>query len=326
MQSLVDNIKLHLQKCAVSYPILTFAALESFDGERTDLENVALSAIRSNDKVLTPSAVNLLQASTLKRILEGLFIAKESTNHHRAFDLIHTWAGNDQQSDQHAKAKQLLSKCVDLKQISSDILSTRVERSGLASRDQLFEAYKHKALVAMNEDSVELKWKNCDSRLFSPSLFNRIGIVDCKPMACGTYHWSLEFKEVDFVMVGIVDCSVSLDLGSDFTVQRGTWACFRQTTWLDRKRGHNDQLPTITGDAKVAMTLNLNADEAEDGSLSISVNGGPMIVVTNGLSRYRDAGARFLPAVAMWACEDKSKANRVNIVKMRTLFGTHPSP
>ncbi|CAB9514058.1 expressed unknown protein [Seminavis robusta] len=324
--SLQEATQRTLRNSAKSHPLLAFAALESYEGQQqSDLETLALSTIRSNPEDVSASAVRFLSASALERILQGLTPPPSPIHHHQIWELIHGWAGGTDTTtteNNHAKAKQFVSDYVDLPQIRPDVLSAKVEPSGLADHQQLYQAYRAQALA-----TTRLAWKHGDSDEFCPTPSHKMAILDHhRPITSGTYQWTLAFSDANYVMVGIVDAYASPNLAEDFSVQKGTWGCYLKQTYANGQTGYNDQLARITGNAKVTVTLNLdttathaagknNNNDGEDGSLSISVNDGPTILMLNGLRSAVATGAGFLPAVVLMSSWSKVKVLNMNKLK-----------
>ncbi|CAB9501693.1 expressed unknown protein [Seminavis robusta] len=341
LPSLLVLLTKKIQSCIKDSPILALPLLHATPLP-LELEQLALSVIRSNAiYCLTAPAVTDLPAFAVTQILTEIKAKNRmdssiiSISHLQVFDFISLWASSSEDHSSNTAlqetAKQLVSDHVDLTQIGPDVLCNKVEVSGLADRDQLYDAYKAHALASNHEtnntNNTSLQWKKSQSEEVHQERASgwTTDVVDCPPMTAGTYQWSLTLEQAEAVMVGVVSSDAPIRYDSDFSVQKGTWASYDfnmsgsniQLLYANgvRKQQKQQQLPTISGNSTVQVTLNLDPTDADNGSLSFSVDGRRPVVILRQLREHLNNNeGGFLPGVSI-----SGRGGRVRIHDLQQL-------
>jgi BTB/POZ domain len=317
-----------VQKCLSIYlnafPFLAFALLEACSQEgpaiAAELKKKALLEIQKllADKDLDAKILKSLSLYAIKFILiEGKpFLCDQ--NRFLLVDLWHQAGSTDQ--DRCSGAKMLVNENVDLEFIDPEDLSTSVTSSGLVTLEQLVDAYKSQALHAKKKFKVSFTktpisficpnptWKASNSTTFVNGTGSwKSDTLECPILRVGRrYTWSVTINGGAQVWLGVVDPTISHTphLAKSFAGNCVGSYGFLSNYLCEFSNGSQgdslDTAATVTSGDHVTMIIDLSSADEHMGSLSVSVNSGPAIIITSGMISKLPTGDNqgFVPAAS----------------------------
>jgi hypothetical protein len=302
----LQKFRHEVNQCLSSYlktfPLLAIALLEACAQQGPvipdDLKQGAMSIIQKLllGKDFDPDMLEIFSPTAIELILVD---AKAFLSEERCFWLIDLWcrSGSPTQ-DRTASAKQLVTNHVNLHLIDPDVLSTSVTSSGLVTLEQLAETYKYQAIQAKlcfnisfskqrkNFLCINPTWSETNSETFT----NIAGAWQTDTLRCpilldgGRYTWTVKVIRENHVWLGVALSSVSDTVaGSWFAGYMPGCFGFYGTDGLPYSCGQKgaslgSRAILRSGDC-VTMTLDLSSEEEHNGTLSVSVNGQPPVII-----------------------------------------------
>ncbi|CAB9505258.1 expressed unknown protein [Seminavis robusta] len=323
-----ECLSIHLRVC----PALSIVTLVATSAPEK-IKQIAFTNIQDYpEKCLVGSVISGLRQSDMKILLED---SKEDLGLHdfHVFQLIQLWDSTTGEKDGHARAKELVAKHVDLKKVSPNRLSSSVAASGLVNKEQLFDAFKHQALLAEKEHGVRFEpepepnlrciWISSQSKEFiSKQAGWNTGHLDCKPMVSGKHQWKLKVNKStsqDHLALGVVYTAQSIETlnsGNMYVGYKsgGGWSYAGNGYSLNEGIVHRCCQDLFRQDSVVTLTLDLTPGNPKNGSLSISVDHGPTYEDVSNLRARLVSGGGFIPAASIGQHGDS-----VEILSMKKL-------
>jgi hypothetical protein len=301
-------------------PSLACVLLDEYSGVggvTSEIEEYARQTIRSHPSILLDqsTAISSLSPALLETIIQD---KKIDANEHTLFRILECWANADddemsnsmsgepldaaesQHIERREAAKQMTHH-IRLERIDPNHLSTTVTSSGLATRDQLFEAYKLQALDLRKHgislfDARRLErlvWKKSNNTIAYPPL----DFLSCSPLTSGIHEWTIEIgkqsQSFGSAVLGVVFADTTRTeglLGLPGPQSVGWFyygnegCCLHDGKW-------RYSLPKFErGGSEVTFMLDLR--EETGGTLSASVDENPSFVLFRGmLSQLREREA-----------------------------------
>jgi BTB/POZ domain len=311
-----------VQQCLSSYvmacPLLASAVLEACTQEGPAISNdLKQSAVSNIYRLLLNTDFD---AKMLERVspaaVELFFVECKALSCDHLFLCIDTW--RHFQADRHPIAKQFIQDHVNLKLIDPEILSTSVASSGLVTMEQLVEAfqYQDKDIQAKHHFKLSFTfmcrnptWRGTNSATFDNTTNSwESDTLQCPILvAGGRYTWSVNIIRGIYVWLGVVLYSASHNStcscyagdvigGYGFYGSDGDeWSSGSRTVSL------GGAARCTQGD-NVTITLDLSSEVAHNGTLSVSVNGQPTIIIfADMLTKSINEG--FVPFVSCFNSE-----------------------
>lgn len=293
----------------------------TFD-DSNDFSHLALKKARENPSVLLDETVlPHISHDTLAEILQGDQI---NANELTLFNIIKKWCecggdtgenGNDggsgdelshpHKTRQHQASN--LTSYIRLENIDPSELASVVVPSGLVSQEQLSEAYKAQASVAVCRGKFACvrgkHWWEDSTDVWTPG-YNCVEtkVVECPTMISGTFQWTVKFlRHCAIVWLGIASTSKPIIRSKFLCCQEGGWAYGSDgSTWNVDEGLHTGAYPIFGERAEVTFVLDLSSEAQAGGTLTAFVNNRRGVqLFTNLLKHVRD-GEGFLPAASLF--------------------------
>jgi BTB/POZ domain len=316
LPKLCHEVNGHLSTYLVAYPLLAFPVLDAYSQKGVAIsDNLKTSALSKIEKLLLGKYFDVKILANFSNGAVGTILVDGKTflsEKHR-FLLIDHWhrAGSTDQ-DRGCIAKQLVKDHLDLQLIDPEYLSTTVTLSGLVTSEQLIEAYKSQAIGAKKKFKISFTktltysnpiWSHSNSATFAskkPANWQS-DTLKCHILLPGSkYTWTVTINGNPFVWLGVVVSTESPKFnGKDFIKRKGA----RYGLY-----GHSDHYGEAFKFKKgdhVNMALDLAPEEEVNGTLSVSVNNQPAVVIyTDMLAKLtRGTNEGFVPAVACFVAK-----------------------
>ena len=299
-------------------PSLSFALIEASRNEGPSLPETlvkrAYTAIRHNTyKVVESCAVTILTVPVLTELLQS---DNTGFDDYQLFALLKQWVEGSKSNEASLQNRKdvgpELMKHIDLRQIDIEFLSDSVASSGLASIEQLAEAYKEHALSTKpepDEDEYEYEdgdypkkkprltipvWKSSKAHVIAP--YNDNGddeFLDVDPIKSGIVRWTIEFRSTDRVefFCGVKNGDNYFGLNE-----------FGSVALRGRKHCDVDDISGFDfgNGGQLTMTLNLLANEEENGTLSFSINDGDTNRIVSNMREDLKGDGGFTPFIKFY--------------------------
>jgi BTB/POZ domain len=314
LPKLCREVNRYLSTYLATYPLLAFAVLDACSQEGPAISHdLKHSALSKTIKLLSDKRFDAkILANFSNGAIESILVyGKTLLSEQHRFLLIDQWChpGSTDQ-DRGCIAKQLVKDHVDLQFIDPEYLSTTVTLSGLVTSEQLTEAYKSQAIQAKKKFKISFTKFTCPSPLWSDSnsatFANRISILKSDTLKCpillagSKYTWTVTINDEPDVWLGVVVSTKSPKFtGKEFDDEEfdeensGCYGYYGD----EYDFGHEAR---FKGGDCVKMTLDLALEEEDNGTLSVSVNNQPTVVIcTDMLAKLpRHTNEGFVPAAA----------------------------
>ncbi|CAB9500311.1 Kelch-like protein 2 [Seminavis robusta] len=314
------------------FPSLSVAVLEACAQERPAISKhlleMALSNIRHNKvDILKQGILCSLSSPVLAIILSD---EKSLAPEYKCFDMVRLWSegGSGVEENRQALAKELVKCHLKLHWITPDVLADSVAPSGLVDIEQLAEAYKRQAIMAKHQYGVCFEKPGCfsnpiwcDSQTKTvaesrPASNWKSDKLVCPPLVEGCkYKWTIDTtgtKAAENIMIGVAKHSANLDNNTHCGSQCSCWVVCCSTGHAWYSGGQKEFVGAMCGQSHVTVVLDLSPAEANNGSLSISVNGARPLIVTRSMKACLDSSTDgYVPVVS--CCSGTS----VNIISIK---------
>jgi hypothetical protein len=296
-----------------SLSVVWLAASDTFAALTADMEELALTQVRSNpDMLLEGESISLLGVSRMESILKD---KKMDADEFTLFRILQAWADVDDSRKHAAGPATQLAKFISLELIDPAKLSTTVALSGLTTKDQLCDAFATQALTLSQKHSITYKkrrlqpvWKGSNSSTlrFAPNHFWTSTSLECPALTSGVHKWSILVEELAwgaslFLYLGVASTVYRLKSDDFLGNQSGGWA-YGSTGEAYHSRvdgqGRDESRSFVQG-----STVRFILDLTGEGTLGASVDGKPVVKLFSSLWSkfvFNRGKAGFVPAISMY--------------------------
>lgn len=288
------------------------ASMQGGPSVTEDLAEFVWSKVRTSANFFgNANAVACLSQGALEAMLKD---AKMETTEYELFSLLLSWVKSSPK-ERTPVAKNMVH-LIRLDGINPFNLATVVKSSGLATPEQLFEAYEKQALASENRDSISVEkkrfehepvvWTHTLSRLaiLKEDSDEYWSLLKCNPIASGVCTWTVEAigsADMD-MMFGVASKGAKLSTGMYLTNQKGAWGFQRDGRVYEDGKQVNDYNWMVGQGDRVSLTLDLRQDQPGNGILSGSIQKKegkeiPLIPIKNLCIHLGGHKNGFVPAV-----------------------------